>query len=130
MNIKQNLSNLAWGLVPIAYGGLSLSTAEVPSGEVPYADVGEMVRVLMLVVIIVAGLAALAFLIIGGLQYITSGGDKLAASSARDKITFAIIGLAIVVGAYAIAKVLEVVFGVSIVSGITWPGAQVKVGGS
>jgi len=40
---------------------------------------------------------------------------------AQKTLTYAIIGLVIIVGSYAIARVIETVFGVAIVSGITWP---------
>jgi len=128
MNIKQNLSSLAWGLVPVAYAVDKATTNVEGEGAFAYTELGSFIRIGMLALIIVAGLAAMLFLIMGGLQYITSGGDKMAAASARDKITYALIGLAVVVGSYALARVIETVFGVSIVSGIAWPGPDLWVG--
>ena len=45
---------------------------------------------------IAAALAAFFYLILGGFQWITSGGDKAGTEAAREKITAAFIGLAIV----------------------------------
>ena len=47
-----------------------------------------------------------AFLIMGGIEWITSGGDKNKAESARNKITSAVIGLVIVAASYAIVNLV------------------------
>lgn len=60
--------------------------------------VGSIINLLM----VVASLLALLYLILGGLQWITSGGDKNGMESARNKISHAIIGLIIVGAAWAI----------------------------
>ncbi len=101
----------------------SLSTAHIP-----YTDLGMMIGTLLQVAIIISGLAAFAFLLLGGFQYVTSGGDKTQAEAARDKITYAIIGMVIIAAAYAGARVIETIFGVSIVSGIKWPGPGIVAG--
>ena len=97
-------------------------TSEVSNAKVPYTDLGELISTMLQVFLIIAGLGAFAFLLIGGFQYITSGGEKAQAESARDKITHAIMGLVIIVAAYAGIRVIETIFGISIVSGIKWPG--------
>lgn len=51
-----------------------------------------------------AGVIAVLYLIIGGIQYTVSGGDKAAVEAARGRITAAVIGLIIVIAAYLIAK--------------------------
>ena len=47
----------------------------------------------------------------------TSGGDKVATQAARETITSALIGLLIVLSVYAIIRVLEAAFGLTILSG-------------
>lgn len=49
-----------------------------------------------------AFLFALLYLLLGGIQWITSGGEKTQLETARNKITNAIIGLIIVASAYAV----------------------------
>ena len=90
-------------------------------GGWPYTDLGNLVRVLLQTAMLGAGLLSLALLLLGGFTYITSQGDKMAVDKAQKMITYAIIGLAIIVGSYAIARVIETIFGVAIVSGIIWP---------
>jgi len=77
-------------------------------------SLADLIRILVNMVLIIAGIMVFGFMLFGGIQYISSGGDKAQAQAARDKITYAIIGLIIIVAAYAIAKVLEVVFGINI----------------
>ncbi|MCL5003914.1 MAG: hypothetical protein M1352_01430 [Patescibacteria group bacterium] len=97
----------------------SLETSGV--NKLGYLDVGRLVANLYVTLVIVSGIAAFLFLAMGGFQYISSGGDKVAVEAARNKITYAIMGLAIVVGAYAVGFVVQAVFGVSIVGGVLWP---------
>jgi type IV secretory pathway VirB2 component (pilin) len=54
------------------------------------------------VLLIVAGLVAFVYLIIGGYQYITAGGNADQATAARSTILNAIIGIVIVFASYAI----------------------------
>jgi hypothetical protein len=65
-------------------------------------------------VMIVAALVFFFLLIVGGIQWMTSGGDKAATESARGRITAALIGLVIVFSAWAIATLLQALFGVDI----------------
>lgn len=50
----------------------------------------------------IAGVIALVLLVLGGIQYMSSGGDKVAVEQARGRITSAIVGLVIVFGAYLV----------------------------
>jgi hypothetical protein len=62
-----------------------------------------------------AGVASFIFLLWGGIQWITAGGDKDALDKARKRITQALIGLAIVFSAYAIIYILRVLFNVDVI---------------
>ncbi len=67
-------------------------------------------------VLIGAALVFFFVLVIGGIQWITSGGDKAGSESARKRITNALIGLAIVFAAWAIIQLIQTLFGVNIVN--------------
>ena len=67
-------------------------------------------------ILIVAGIVAFFFLLVGGVQWILAGGDKDGTEKARKKITSALVGLAIVFSAYAIAFLVEAIFGISILT--------------
>ncbi len=58
-----------------------------------------------------AGLLFFAMLILGGLRYLSAGGDEKAAQGARQTLTNAGIGLIIIVAAFLIAQLLFAVFG-------------------
>lgn len=75
---------------------------------------GDLVSWAVIAVLVIAGLIFFFMLIIGGLKWIMSGGDKAATESARGQITAALIGLVIVFSAWAIAQLIGTVFGVSI----------------
>ena len=65
-------------------------------------------------IIVVAGLIFFFMLIIGGLRWVLSGGDKAQTEAARGQITAALIGLVIIFSAWAIAQLVEAFFGISL----------------
>ena len=65
------------------------------------------------VAIFIYGLAFF-MLVIGGIRYITSGGDKAQTEAARGQITAALIGLVIVFAAWAIISLVNAFFGINI----------------
>lgn len=64
--------------------------------------------------IVVAVILAIFFLIWGGIQWTTSQGDKSKLDAARKKITFAIIGLIVVILSFFIVSVFGYFFGVQL----------------
>ncbi len=67
---------------------------------------GTMFSSMLNVVMLVAALLVFAYMIWGGIEWITSGGDKGKAESARNKLTAAIIGLVIVAASYAVVTLV------------------------
>ena len=65
---------------------------------------------------IIGGLVTFFFLITGGLGWITSGGDKEKMSKAQGRITQAVIGLALLLSVFAIAKLLGAIFGINLLT--------------
>jgi len=68
------------------------------------------------ILLVAAGLVAFFWLLVGGVQWIMAGGDKEGTEKARKRITAALIGLAIVFSVFALVKILEQVFGVSLMN--------------
>ncbi|MFZ2025549.1 MAG: hypothetical protein WAV51_04690 [Microgenomates group bacterium] len=91
--------------------------------NVKITDVGQLISAAVGTILILAALLAFIFLILGGIQWITSGGDKAAMEAARNKITHAIVGLIIVGAAWAIMMLVQNFLGVSIIGsqGVTLP---------
>ncbi|PJC23013.1 hypothetical protein COV28_02490 [candidate division WWE3 bacterium CG10_big_fil_rev_8_21_14_0_10_48_23] len=54
---------------------------------------------------------ALLFVMIGGIQYMASGGDEKSLASAKKTITYSIIGLVVILGSILIINVLRDIFG-------------------
>jgi hypothetical protein len=72
--------------------------------------IGSIVGVVIEVLIIIAIILALIFLILGGVKYITSGGDKGGIDAARGQLIAAIIGLVIALTAFFIINSVLHVF--------------------
>ena len=89
-----------------------------------FTNLGEILKGVLALVFFVAGIAFFIMLLLGGIQWITAGGDAKALDSARARITNAVIGLIIVAAAYALALIIEQVFGVPIVSGFKFGGSE------
>lgn len=67
---------------------------------------GNVVGTFITLAFVLAVLIALAFLVFGGIKWITSGGDKTAVEGARNTIVAAIIGLVIVFFSYFILNII------------------------
>lgn len=83
--------------------------------------VGSIIGGLINLVLIVASLIFFFILVIGGIKWIISNGDEKSVESARSQITNALIGLAIVFAAWAILKLIGILFGLDLTSGFTVP---------
>ena len=74
------------------------------------------------VITVLAGLAVFIMLLIGGIKYLTSGGDQKAMEQAKNTMTFAILGLVLIIAAYLILNFLSVFTGISGLLKFTVPG--------
>lgn len=85
-----------------------------PPGGLPGSStpLSTIVNVFFGVLTVAAVILALFFLVSGGIDWITSGGDKQKIASARQKITFSIIGLVLVFLAFFIINIIYGFFGV------------------
>ena len=83
-----------------------------------------IIKVAISLVMIVVALIFFFMLIWGGLRWVMSQGDEKAVTGARGQITNALIGLAIVFAAFAIMKLIGIVFGVDLLGTINIPTFQ------
>lgn len=87
----------------------------VPKPEnVAIVDLGLLVSRAAQIALIIAAILVFVFLIWGGIQWITSGGDKGKTEEARNRITAALVGLAIVAAAWAVIQLVSTFFGINI----------------
>lgn len=83
-------------------------------GLATFTDLGSLISAFMPVVMAISGLLLFAYLLMGGLKYLSSGGDDKAIGEARKIITNAVIGLLIVFTAFFAVRILETVLGLQI----------------
>ena len=96
---------LRGSLTQIAYGPGSLGTL-----------IGNVVGF----AIVIGAVLTLLWLVLGGIEWITAGGDKSKVEQARDRITQALIGFVIVMASWAIwSLVTRNFFGLDLTSGST-----------
>lgn len=89
----------------------------VPQGQwagLASLTVGGVVSGAISLVLLITALVFFFILVVGGLKWIMSGGDQKAVETARNQITNALIGLAIVFAAFAIISLIGTVFGISL----------------
>lgn len=85
---------------------ISKSGAEVTAGTGYATDIVGLLNAVLSFVMVLAALLVFVYLIWGGIEWITSGGDKGKTESARNKITAAIIGLIVLAASYAILQLV------------------------
>jgi hypothetical protein len=87
-----------------------------PSG-MKITDIGVLISRVISVAFIISGILTFGFLVFGGVEWLTSGGDKGKTEAARNRITAAIVGLAIVAASWALMKLIAYFFGVDVFEG-------------
>lgn len=76
--------------------------------------VPAIVSGLIKMALVVAALVFFFILVVGGIRWIASGGDKAHTEAARNQITAALVGLVIVFAAWAIIALIQTFFGINI----------------
>ena len=71
------------------------------------SDFGEIVENILLWLLSVAGVITIFMLVIGGIMYMTAGGDEQKVATAKKVVTWAIIGLGLILISYSIITVLD-----------------------
>ena len=77
---------------------------------------GSIVSGSIKLILVVAALLFFFMLVVGGIQWIVSGGDKAGSENARKRITSALVGLAIVFAAWAIVALVKALFNIDILN--------------
>ncbi len=115
----KNLIKSTWAAATVM--ALSASAAfaaplDAPEGFKPLERISPngLVSTAIRALLIVAAVVFFFMLVIGGIKWILSGGDKGKTEEARNQITAALVGLVIVFSAWAIAQLINAFFGVNI----------------
>lgn len=75
--------------------------------------VGSLVGSLLGLFVIISFVIAFVYLVLGGFEWTTSGGDKAKLQSARDRITNSLIGLIVVSASWAIMSLVGDFLGIT-----------------
>ena len=102
---------------------VDLGTISPPPGTVPdiagdpSAFVATLIRNGITLLLIVAFIVDLIWTIFAGYRFIFAGGESKNISSAWSQIYWGLLGMAIIIGSFAIIKLVETFFGVTVLSG-------------
>lgn len=83
-----------------------------PSGSVEKIDIQNVPQFVITLLFVVGVIAAVAYLIYGGIKWVMSGGDKSGVEAARNHIVAAIVGLIIIAAAFFIISFVFAILGV------------------
>jgi len=98
------------GKLPDPYGILAPGRPSPATGS----GFSDILNNLAGALVAVAGIALFLNLLMGGLRYLTAGGDSKAVESAKKMITNSIVGMSIVAAAYFLALMIRAVTGFDI----------------
>ena len=110
------LAQISNPALPAALGG-----GTSPNGNSGGTALGHLISNLVGAVFIAGFLLAFMELLLGGISWITAGGDKQKLETARDKITNSIVGLIVVGAVYALMTLVAGFFGMNL-SSLSVPG--------
>ena len=86
-------------------------------GNLTNLHFSDLITYAINLVLILAAVLFFFLLVLGGIKWITSGGDKGQTESARAQITAAFIGLVIVFAAWAVIEIVGTFFGINLLGG-------------
>lgn len=100
----------------IAQINLQPAESDKNFGNLGGLTIPSIISALIRGVVVVAAVIFFFMLVIGGIRWIASGGDKGQTEGARNQITAALVGLVIVFAAWAIVALINTFFKVDIFS--------------
>jgi cbb3-type cytochrome oxidase subunit 3 len=103
-------------LLSTVFAQLEVNLQAEGTGNFGGATIPDLITFAITTIIVVAGLIFFFMLVIGGLKWILSGGDKGQTEAARSQITAALVGLVILFSAWAITNLVQTVFGIDILN--------------
>lgn len=98
----------------------TMTAAASPAGEIQSGvtavggagapTLGNQITTVINVLLYILGAIAVIMIVVGGIRYVTSGGDSGAVSSAKNTILYSVIGLIVAIMAYAIVNFVITAF--------------------
>lgn len=119
-SIKDKLQ-YAFLAIPAYAATIELTPSTSDFEPLTRVTIGGIISGAISLVMLVVALVFFFILVLGGLKWVMSGGDEKSVGAAKNQITNALIGLAIVFATFAIMKLIETIFGITLLDGITIP---------
>lgn len=94
-------------------GGFLACLTQIESPTTAFSEtglVGAVFSSILPIIIGLGGFLTVILIVVSGIQFVTSSGNPEAAAAARGRLTFAIIGFALLVLAFAITQIVDNVF--------------------
>ncbi|MBI3341610.1 hypothetical protein HY024_00645 [Candidatus Curtissbacteria bacterium] len=101
----------------LAVPAAAMAEQLVPAELVNTNNIVVVIRSIIRFILLIAFVIAFIMLLVGGIRWILAGGDEKSVEKARNTITAALIGLVVILVAYALIRLVETFFNVSIISG-------------
>lgn len=105
---------LALSAAPALAQKINVKEGAKDLGNIGDLTIQGLVSGLIRLLVIAAAVVFFFMLVIGGIKWIMSGGDKAKTEEARNQITAALVGLVIVFAAWAIAQLIKTLFDVDL----------------
>jgi len=105
---------IAAGVLPVKIAGNVIIINTITAPGIGWTNLASVISSLVYVLLIISALATFLYLIMGGLMWITSGGDAKKTEAAGKQITNALVGLGIVAAAWALMIVIQKFFNITI----------------
>lgn len=86
-------------------GGIPTNFAEDPVPH--FTGLGFIINLIVNLVFLLSVALAVIFLILGGIRYVSSSGDKEGISAAKNMIKGSIVGFVVAIGAWTIKFMIE-----------------------
>ncbi len=116
--------NFLYSTAVLAADEINLAPTEGLAGQLTGLTIGGIVGAAVRLVLVIAALVFFFILVIGGIRWTASGGDKAQTEAARNQITAALVGLVIVFAAWAILELIRVFFGIDILTTLQIPTVE------
>ena len=100
--MRNKLNSLALTTAAFITSAPAVFAAEIERPTFFFEDIGTLLTKALNFVMILGAFLVFMYLIWGGIEWITSGGDKGKTEGARNKITAAVIGLIVLAASWAI----------------------------
>lgn len=72
--------------------------------------VGNLISTILPIVLSIGGFITVVFIIVSGIQFISSGGNPEAAAQARGRLIYSIIGFVLIILSFAILQIVDRIF--------------------